>query len=79
MKMKIVIEYKFIDRTGKDVTGTEEVAGYHWADFFRGSDDWACSTATTLEEADRKMAAAYKGRDIDGIGVRWRLSYAPDA
>ena len=58
-----MVEYTWIDSAGRDVTGTEIVAGYSLRDYFPGLD---------LDSASKdELAAAYLGPDCDGIGVRW--------
>jgi hypothetical protein len=54
--------FRWIDAEGRDVTGTEAVAGYSVQDFFV-CDIHGASPA--------ELAAAYKGPDSDGIGARW--------
>jgi hypothetical protein len=55
-------EFCFINGSGDDVTGTEEVAGYLVQDFF------TCDIRTATDE---EIRATYKGPDSEGIGVRW--------
>lgn len=54
--------WHFIDRHGRDVTGTEEVAGYTFQAFFECDIDTA-----NLDD----LMQGYKGPDCDGIGVAW--------
>ena len=68
--MAITVDFRFIDRGGRDVTGTAEVAGYHWADYF-GEAMENVAQADSVGAADALLHAAYKGPDSDGIGVRW--------
>lgn len=68
----ITVTFRFIDHTGLDVTGSEAVQGYHWADYFDGAIQKVVD-AETVEQADTLLRAAYKGCDCEGIGVRWDL------
>lgn len=58
----VYADFRFIDQSGEDITGTSEVAGYFFRDFF----DRGLANATHEE-----LVAAYRGPDIDGIGVVW--------
>ena len=61
--------------SGRDVTATEEVAGYQFADYF--SSDIAEILRLADSDADCAEAwlrSAYLGPDSDGIGVNWKLS-----
>jgi hypothetical protein len=54
----------------------EGSSGAFFRDFFtcRIADAAECETA---EEADAMLRAAYKGPDVDGMGVRWFVTEWP--
>lgn len=68
------VRMQFIDRHGRDVTGTEEVDGYRFQDYFTSNIEAtlteACGDRTTANEW---LRSAYLGPDSDGIGVRWEM------
>ena len=76
--MTITVDFRFHDAANRDVTGTDEVAGYHWADYFGDAMEDVLA-AKSVDDADRLLKAAYKGSDVDGIGVVWTLENQPDA
>lgn len=63
MATQNTIQFFFIAPDGTDITGTEQIHGYQFQDFF--DCDIETATADTLR-------AAYKGVDCDGVGVTWK-------
>jgi hypothetical protein len=70
------ISFTFVhEPSGRDVTGTEDVAGYVAADYF--SSDIAETLRLANNDTDTAEAwlrSAYLGPDSDGIGVHWTLT-----
>lgn len=61
----------WIDRDGRDVSGTDAVAGYNVGDYFDA--DIETTLMMPHDVADATLRAAYKGPDSDGIGLRWSI------
>lgn len=64
------ITFRFVDRNGTDITGTETVTGYAFRDFFAPGAADADGTPATVRAA---LTSAYRGRDCDGVGVEWEV------
>ena len=71
----INVRFIFTDTSGRDISGTDEVDGYHWADYFDEAIQ-NVAQADSLGAADALLNSAYKGPDADGVGVRWHLENA---
>ena len=68
----VAIYWRFIDRSGADVTGLPVVDGTLLRDFFsqRLEDVYALRS---VKIAHRLLEVSYQGVDSAGVGVRWRI------
>ena len=70
-----MIRMTFTDANGRDITGTEAVTGYRFADFFSSDiaemEHEAKGDAETLNQW---LRSAYLGPDVDGVQVIWEAA-----
>lgn len=66
------IVWTWTDREGRDVTNTEAVLGYNVQDFFDTPLD-EIQNSRAPGEVRSLLRAAYRGRDVDGIGLTWEV------
>lgn len=70
--MTTITTFLFFDRDGRDVTGTEDVAGYRFQDFF-DRDVREITNSRAPGEIRSLLGRAYRGPDCDGIEVQWSV------
>lgn len=68
------ITFTWIDAKGHDIDGTDAVQGYHVTDFFSNNLEEIEREAADTYEMNAWLESAYRGPDIDGIGLRWTIA-----
>ena len=64
----ITLQFAFVNEDGNEVDSD----GRFWADYFDDAFENVAS-ADSIAAANAMLAAAYKGADCDGVGVKWTV------